>query len=213
MRLVKQIPRENSGGIKIELIMKDFSKKECYDGSQIKPLWALNKLGISGSSLVIFRGSMKIPKDEMIDVQDIIRENDLAEILISGDDCIHFIVEMFDDQPANLKVAYHRLHLLAFIVQKIIEKEYKISLEKRGTDLYYQDKKLNVAIATSSNSSSKIHFGINIVSTGIPDYVKAVGLHDLNDKINLEKIAEGIGKEFITEINAINHDIMKSRTL
>ncbi len=156
---------------------------------------------------------MKIPQEEMIDIQDIIREKDLAEILISGDDCIHFIIEMFDDQPANLKVAYHRLHLLAFIVQKIVEEEYKIGLEKKGTDLYYKDKKLNVAIATSSNSSSKIHFGINIVSTGVPDYVKAVGLCDINEKINLEKLAEKIGKEFISEISAIDHDVMKSRTL
>ena len=149
----------------------------------------------------------------MIDIQDIIREKDLAEILISGDDCIHFIIEMFDDQPANLKVAYHRLHLLAFIVQKIVEEEYKISLEKKGTDLYYNEKKLNVAIATSSNSSSKIHFGINIVSTGVPVYVKAVGLKDINEKINLKKLAERIGKEFIAELSAIDHDVMKSRTL
>ncbi|MHA1531617.1 MAG: DUF366 family protein [Candidatus Heimdallarchaeota archaeon] len=193
--------------------MNDFTKKECYDGSQIKPLWALNKFSVSGSSIVIFRGSMKIPQEEMIDIQDIIREKDLAEILISGDDCIHFIIEMFDDQPANLKVAYHRLHLLAFIVQKIVKEEYKISLEKKGTDLYYKDKKLNVAIATSSNSSSKIHFGINIVSTGVPNYVNAVGLCDINEKINLKKLAERIGKEFISEISAIDNDVMKSRTL
>jgi len=192
--------------------LNDFSKKECYDGSQIKPLWALNKFGVSGSSLVIFRGSMKIPQDEMIDMQDIIREKDLAEILISGDDCIHFIIEMFDDQPANLKVAYHRLHLLAFIVQKVVEEEYEIELVKKGTDLYHKEKKMNVAIATSSNSSSKIHFGINIVSTGVPAYVKAIGLQDINGKIDLEKLAERIGQEFIKEINAIDNDVMKSRT-
>ena len=155
---------------------------------------------------------MKIPQDEMIDMQDIIREKDLAEILISGDDCIHFIIEMFDDQPANLKVAYHRLHLLAFIVQKVVEEEYEIELVKKGTDLYHKEKKMNVAIATSSNSSSKIHFGINIVSTGVPAYVKAIGLQDINGKIDLEKLAERIGQEFIKEINAIDNDVMKSRT-
>ncbi len=141
--------------------MNDFSKKECYDGSQIKPLWALNKFSVSGSSIVIFRGSMKIPQEEMIDVQDIIREKDLAEILISGDDCIHFIIEMFDDQPANLKVAYHRLHLLAFIVQKIVEEEYKISLEKKGTDLYYKDKKLNISNYYSETESANFSGIIN----------------------------------------------------
>ena len=199
-------------GLKIELILNDFAKKECYDGSQIRPLWALSKFKVSGSSMVIFRGSMKVPKEEMIDIKDITREKDLAEILISSDDCIHFIIEMFDDQPSNLKVAYHRLHLLAYIVQQIIENEYNITLEKKGTDLYYNNKKLNVAIATSSNNSTKIHFGLNIVSTGVPDYVKAVGLTDLKKETDLEKIAREIGERFINEIREIDDDISKSKT-
>ncbi|MHA1243491.1 MAG: DUF366 family protein, partial [Candidatus Heimdallarchaeota archaeon] len=95
----------------MEIIFHDFANKERYDGTQIHPLWALDKFEVMGDTIVIFRGSMSIPKDEMIDVKDIVRERDLADILISGDDCIHFIIEMFDDQPANLKVAYHRLHL------------------------------------------------------------------------------------------------------
>ncbi len=162
--------------------------------------------------MVIFRGSMKVPKEEMIDIKDITREKDLADILISGDDCIHFIIEMFDDQPSNLKVAYHRLHLLAFIVQRIVEKEFNINLEKKGTDLYHKERKLNVAIATSSNSSSKIHFGLNIVSSGVPEYVKAIGLKDLNKDVDLESLTRRIGESFITEINDINQDITKSKT-
>ncbi|MGC9779974.1 MAG: DUF366 family protein [Candidatus Heimdallarchaeota archaeon] len=196
----------------MELIVSDFAKKECYDGTQIRPLWALSKFEVSGSSMVIFRGSMKVPKEEMIDIKDITREKDLADILISGDDCIHFIIEMFDDQPSNLKVAYHRLHLLAFIVQRIVEKEFNINLEKKGTDLYHKERKLNVAIATSSNSSSKIHFGLNIVSSGVPEYVKAIGLKDLNKDVDLESLTRRIGESFITEINDINQDITKSKT-
>lgn len=156
---------------------------------------------------------MLIPQNEMIDVKDILREKDLAEILISGDDCIHFIIEMFDDQPANLKVAYHRLHLLAFIVKDLIEKEFSIILSKKGTDLYYEGSKINVAIATSSISSSKIHFGINIISTGVPEYVKAIGLTEIKKDIDLEKFALTIAKTFVDEINAIEKDIIKSRTL
>ncbi|MHA1558010.1 MAG: DUF366 family protein [Candidatus Heimdallarchaeota archaeon] len=145
-------------------MFNEFSKKECYDGKQIYPLWALERYGISGDTFVIFRGSMRLEQQEMIDVKDIVREKDLAEILISGDDCIHFIIEMFDDQPANLKVTYHRLHLLAFITQRILEKELSIEIVKKGTDLYYNKKKINVGIATSSNNSTKIHFGLNVVS-------------------------------------------------
>ncbi|MHA1211800.1 MAG: DUF366 family protein [Candidatus Heimdallarchaeota archaeon] len=200
------------GGIKIEIIIEDFDKKTCYDGTQIKPLWALSTFDVSGDSLIIFRGSMNITQDEMIDVRDIVREKGLADILISGDDCIHFIIEMFDDQPANLKVAYHRLHLLSYIVQQQIENLLTIKLVKKGTDLYYKKKKLNVAIATSSNNSTKIHFGINIVSTGVPNYVKAVGLLDITSTIKLEALAKSIAEQFVEEITAIADDITKSRT-
>lgn len=196
----------------MEIIFHDFSNKENYDGTQIHPLWALDKFEVMGDTLVIFRGSMSIPKEEMIDVKDIVRERELAEILISGDDCIHFIIEMFDDQPANLKVAYHRLHLLSFIAKRIIEKELKISIKKIGTDLYYKERKLNVGIATCSNNSSKIHFGLNIVSTGVPDYVKAIGLQDIAKNIKLEELAMKIADDFKFEIEAINEDVVKSRT-
>ena len=192
--------------------MRDFSQPECYTGAQIHPLWALNKFGVTGDSLVIFRGSMNIPREEMIDVRDIIRENELAEILISGDDCLHFIIEMFDDQPANLKITYHRLHLLAHIVQRSIESECGIQLERKGTDLYYQQKKVNVAIATTSNNSSKIHFGLNIVSTGVPKHVQAVGLLELKADLVLEVFAKKIANSFVAELAAITDAVTKSRT-
>ena len=199
-------------GYKIEIIVNDFSKKECYDGKQIYPLWALERFGVSGDSFVIFRGSMRLEQQEMIDVKDIVREKDLAEILISGDDCIHFIIEMFDDQPANLKVAYHRLHLLAFITQRTLEKELSIEINKQGTDLYYKKQKINVGIATSSNNSTKIHFGLNIISTGVPSYVKAIGLQEIKKDIQLENLAKSIAESFAAEIRAISDDVVKSKT-
>jgi len=156
---------------------------------------------------------MRIEQAEMIDVQDIVREKELAEILISGDDCIHFIIEMFDDQPANLKVAYHRLHLLAFIAQRVIEETCAIKLVKKGTDLYFEGRKLNVGIATSSNNSTKIHFGLNIISSGVPKYVKAVGLLELADStVDLKALAKTIAETFIRELKAIDQAIAKTRT-
>lgn len=199
-------------GYKIEIIFNKFSKKECYDGKQIYPLWALERYGISGDTFVIFRGSMRLEQQEMIDVKDIVREKALADILISSDDCIHFIIEMFDDQPANLKIAYHRLHLLAFITQRILERELAVEIIKKGTDLYYTEKKINVGIATSSSNSTKIHFGLNIVSSGVPAYVKAIGLQEIKNNISLENIAKMIAESFVAELKAISEDTVKSRT-
>ena len=199
-------------GYEIKIKMLDTSEKRCYDGKQIRPLWALEELDVSGNSIIIFRGSMRLEQEEMIDIKDINREKDLADILISGDDCIHFITEIFDEQPGNLKIAYHRLHILAFIVKDILENTLEIKLTKMRTDLYFEGKKINVAIATSSNNSSKIHFGINIVSTGVPDYVDAIGILDIRKNIDVEKLAMDIAEAFKDELDAINEDIVKSRT-
>jgi hypothetical protein len=122
------------------------------------------------------------------------------------------MIEMFDDQPANLKMAYHRLHLLCLLAQKVIEKEYTITLKRNGTDLFFRGKKLNVAIATSSNNSSKIHFGLNVVSSGVPKHVQAIGLKEINDNIELLAVAKKIAEKFIAELQAIKDDITKSRT-
>jgi len=200
-------------GTIIKLKILDFKEKHSYDGSQIKPLWALSTLKLSGDSIVVFRGAMRIEQSEMVDAQDIVREQALADILISGDDCIHFIIEMFDTQPASLKLAYHRLHLLAHIAQKVIEETAGVKLEKKGTDLYYEKRKLNVGIATCANNSAKIHFGLNVVSSGVPKHVQAVGLHELTDKpLKLEEIGKKIAEEFIIEIDQIENDIAKTRT-
>jgi hypothetical protein len=196
----------------MEIVMTDFSKKITYTGHQIHPLWALDKHAVAGDSIIIFRGPMKVPLDEMIDLQDIAREKDLADILISGDDCLHFIIELFDTQPASLRIAYHRLHLLCFIVKTILDEKHGIKLMKKGTDLYHNERKLNVGIATTSNNSMKIHFGLNIISTGVPSYVKAVGLHDLKPKMNLQTVATTIAHGFKEELEAIEKDIIKTKT-
>ena len=78
--------------------------------------------------------------------------------------------------------------------------------------MFYESQKLNVAIATSSNNSSKIHFGINIVSTGVPEYVRAIGLKEIKKDIDLEAIAMKIGDSFIEDLDSITLDITKTRT-
>ncbi|MEA2071899.1 MAG: DUF366 family protein [Asgard group archaeon] len=196
----------------MQIKVLSFDKKYTYDGTQIIPLWALENFDLSGDSMILFRGPMLVKQKEMVDVKDIVREREYGDILISGDDCLHFIIEMFDNQPANLKLTYHRLHLLCFISKEIIEGVLNVKLKKKGTDLYYQNKKLNVGIATCSNNSSKIHWGINIVSTGVPDHVEAIGLFDIDSKTSIKKLAKQIATRFKEELTAINNDLYKTRT-
>ncbi len=195
------------------IIVKDFSNSEIYDGSQIANHYTTEKYGIFGETILIFRGGMKLSPEEMVDIKDIIREAHLNKILISSDDSLHFIIEEFDTQPPNMEMEYYRLQVLTQIVIEVL-KDKGIDIIRKGTDMYVNNRKLNVAIATISVSSSKIHLGINIASTGFPSHVEAIGLLELGIKEEeLEKIAMVIAQHYSHEITKIKEDVSKTRPI
>ena len=193
------------------VIVEDFTKNIQYDGSQIQAHYTTEKYGKIGNSILIFRGGMKLSSREMIDLKDIIRESHLANILISADDALHFIIEEFDVQPPNIEIAYLRLRLLTQILIEELQKN-SIFPSRNHTDIYVEDKKLNVGIATISPTSIKIHFGVNITDTGIPKHVKAIGLQQLGiSEENLYDFALNISKNYIMEVRRIKEDCAKTR--
>lgn len=177
-----------------------------YDGSQIEPFWAFKELKVKGSSIVAWIGPMNIKPDELIDYEDVGLE-------IKSSEMIHFIVENFDRQPADIKTCYHRQRILVMIVKDILS-TLGISTNRDGDDLYFEGKKLSVSIATCSNSSMKIHFGMNIRNEGTPDDVETIGLLECQKNLGYEKINELIDKiseSFINEIESIEEDITKTK--
>jgi len=195
------------------LIIDDFSKKKLYDGRQIMSHYTAQEYGVVGNSILMFRGPMRLSPNEMIDIKDVLREKHLADILISSDDALHFIIEEFDIQPPNIEVQYYRLRILAYcVIEALIERG--ISIKRDGTDIYVDDKKLNVGIATIGKTSGKIHFGLNLTSTGAPDYVKIIGLKDLGfSSDELESFAMSIAEKYISEIKSIKNDCAKTRPI
>ncbi len=195
------------------IIVEDFSTPTTYDGSQIASRFTAERYGVFGETILIFRGGMKLSPKEMIDIKDIVRESHLNEILISSDDSLHLIIEEFDIQPPNMELEYYRLQIL---VQNVIEvlRSHKIEISRKGTDMYIAGKKLNVAIATTSISSSKIHLGINITSSGIPTHVNATSLLELGIKQeDIENIALDIAERYVNEISKIKEDVSKTRSI
>jgi len=196
-----------------QIVKLDFSESMLYDGSQIRPLYTFERYGVLGNSILIFRGGMRLTPDEMIDVKDIIRESHLAEVLISSDDTLHFIIEEFDTQPPNIEIVYYHLRLLTTIVIEVLYNR-GITPNRKGTDIYIEGKKLNVGIASISGNSSKIHFGINILDTGVPNHVNAIGLHNLGIKEEeLDELAIQIAKRYVNELFMVKEDIAKTREL
>ncbi|MBP1946801.1 DUF366 family protein [Methanobacterium petrolearium] len=177
-----------------------------YDGSQIKPMWAFQRLGLKGSSIVSWRGPMNIQPDELIDYEDVGLE-------IKSDEMLHFIIEHFDAQPADMRLCYHRQRILVMIVQNLL-REIGIITHRKGDDLYCDGGKLSVSIASCSVSSMKIHFAMNITTQGTPENIKTAGLMECSenlDMLKVSKLSDNISKTYIDEILDIEEDISKTR--
>ena len=180
-----------------------------YDGSQIEPYWAFKTFGIKDSSIVSWMGPMNIHPNNLIDFEDI-------GIEIKGDKMLHFIVEHFDTQPANLNLCYHRQRILVMIVKDLLN-DFGMTTSREGDDLFFEKEtkrgKLSVSIATCSVSSMKIHFALNLTEEGTPDDVETSALLESGLNIGIvevEQLAETACDKYITEISSIKSDITKT---
>jgi hypothetical protein len=182
-----------------------------YDGSQIEPQWVFKEFGVKDSSIVRWIGPMDIHQDNIVDYEDQGKE-------IKGSKLLHFMIEHFDVQPADLRLCYHRQRLFIMISQDNLK---KIGLEtvREGDDLYYvpePDKKakLSVSIATCSNNSMKIHFAVNISSEGTPSDVEITSLNDCIGDLTMDKVnllADSIVDDYVSELSSIERDITKTK--
>ena len=183
-----------------------------YDGSQINPSWAFQEFGIYGSSIVTWIGPVNITPDNLKDFADVGLE-------IKSNYMVNFICEFFDQQPTNMRVAYLRQRLLVMIFREILT-EYGILTKREGDDIFVENRKLSISIASVSLSSAKIHFALNMEDKGTPDDVETIGLFDIkvngervfnNDNL-LNLINETVSR-FIDELETIENDISKTKVL
>jgi hypothetical protein len=183
-----------------------------YDGSQINPSWAFQEFGIYGSSIITWIGPVNITPDNLKDFADVGLE-------IKSNYMVNSICEFFDQQPANMRVAYLRQRLLVMIFREILT-EYGIRTEREGDDIFVDGGKLSISIASISLSSSKIHFALNLEDKGTPDDVKTIGLYDIKinnqqvfDENNLLELITKTVNRFIDELETIENDISKTKVL
>ena len=132
---------------------------------------------------------------------------------------VNFICEFFDQQPPNMRVAYLRQRLLVMIFRETLA-EYGVETKREGDDIFVDDRKLSISIASVSLSSSKIHFAFNLEDKGTPDDVETIGLYDIeinNQQIfnedNLVDLINEVVDRFIKELETIENDISKTKVL
>ena len=108
---------------------------------------------------------------------------------------LSFIEENFN---SSLEEMVYKQRLLVTITKELIEKiSPDTKIVRSGDDLYINNKKLSVSIATKSITSSLIHFGLNINAQDAPinaaDLVKDAKIQ------NIEQFAQEILKLYKEE--------------
>lgn len=163
-----------------------------YIGSQLAPHWIYKNYKIQGDALVAFCGECDVHLSEMVDIEDVINNEP-----IYSKSMLSFITEQFG---VNLPEGVFRQRLLICIIKELLE-EYGHKIRRSGDDLFYQDKKLTVSIATKSITSTLIHTGVNIVSEGAP--VKASGLKSELGIDDIKGFAVEVMKRYKEELEDI----------
>ena len=129
---------------------------------------------------------------------------------IKGDDLIHFIVERFNS-PASMRLAYYMQRLLIVSIRDVLGK-HGIKTTRNGDDLFVDDGKLTVSIASAGITSEKIHCGINITTKGTPLDVRTAAISDMGIK-DWKTVAKEIAEILSMEIEDIEGDIVKTKSL
>lgn len=181
---------------------KFLDSKEFYDGTQLRSLFAYLQHGVLGDSIVSWIGPCNVSLDHMVDGEDL-RENSQ----IRGEQMVHFIVEMFD---CSLFAAVNAQRLLASIVMEKLRllsplKEQAQKLRRDGDDIFLENQKLSISIATVSPSSALIHFAVNVVNEGTP--VETLSLKDL--QVDAQKFADTIITAFAGEMTSVKQATQK----
>lgn len=170
-----------------------------YDGRELRSHWIYDMTGEIGDAIVSFVGPADVSIKHMVDLVDV-REG--AHIFSHS--MLHFIVEHFD---LNLLLAVARQRLLVVIAAEVLGKNVKVV--RRGDDLFVDDKKLSVSIATASGVSTLIHFAMNVESKDTP--VPTIGLSDIG--IYPKETADIILARYCDEIGSMESARCKVRSV
>lgn len=163
-----------------------------YIGSQLAPHWIYKNFKIQGDAIVAFVGECEVKLTEMVDIEDVINNEPIySKYMLS------FITEQFN---VELVEGVFRQRLLVTCLKEALERR-GFFVRRNGDDLFVNDKKLSVSIATKSMTSVLIHTGLNILSDGAPIPVSGLG-SDLGIE-DIKEFAQEIMQKYSDEIEDI----------
>ena len=168
-----------------------------YIGSQLQPHWIYKNFNIQGDAIVAFCGECDVRLSEMVDIEDVINNEPIySKYMLS------FITEQFN---VELVEGVFRQRLLICVIKEALENR-GFTVKRDGDDLFINNKKLSVSIATKSLTSVLIHTGLNILSDGAPIPVSA-----LKSDLNIEDV-KGFALEIMEKYSQEIEDIKLAST-
>lgn len=177
-----------------------FIEKEIkYIGSQLAPHWIYKNFHIQGDAIVAFIGEVDVKLDEMVDIEDVINNEP-----IYSKKMLNFIIENFN---SSLEQMVWIQRLFISIIKEVIE-EYGIIVKRDGDDLFFDNRKLSVSIATKSITSCLIHTALNIIKEGAP--ISASDLSEIGI-VDVREFAQKIMQKFSNEAQSIKMATYKVR--
>lgn len=184
----------------ISLQTKFIEKEIPYTGAELRSHFIYDQFDILGDAAVAFIGSSKVDLNQMVDLEDVKQKKP-----IYSEKMVHFLIEHFE---TNLKqMVFCQRILIALMLEEILKRTNQLSLRRIGDDLFDNEAKLTVSIATATPVSSVIHTGINISSRNTPVLTK--GLEDYS--IDPKDFAETMLQSYQREIESIQKAVCKVR--
>lgn len=163
-----------------------------YIGSQLAPHWIYKSFKIQGDAIVAFCGECEVKLTEMVDIEDVINDEPIySKYMLS------FITEQFN---IELVEGVFRQRLLMCCIKEALERRGFV-VRRNGDDLFVNDKKLSVSIATKSMTSVLIHTGVNILSDGAP--IPVSGLESDMGISDVKEFALEVMKNYSEELDDI----------
>ena len=161
---------------------------------------------VLGDSIISWIGSCDISFENMIDGEDLVEQS-----AIKGSSMVHFIIEIFH---TSLFAGVTAQRLFASIARDYLQSKATKSLagenlKRDGDDIFWNDKKLSISIASNSAVSTQIHFAMNISIVGTP--VKTTSLEELH--LDAKTVAIDLMNLWVQEFNSIDMATKKVRPL
>jgi hypothetical protein len=171
-----------------------------YTGAELRSHIVRELGGIRGDGVIAFVGPCTVETAALVDLEDAEQES-----FIKARSMLHFLGEHF---LLSLREGNYLLRLFATIVKEGLEELLPgRRVVRAGDDLFIDQRKLSVAIATASPTSILFHFGINVDPEGAP--VPAAGLAELG--LGSERFARIVLERYRSEIVSVELALRKVR--